>query len=230
MLRIAAIIVALAVWFPGDHAWGEDVSSQAGKAKGSTVITGEVAYSDPNAKGRNQQLEAQDALESWIQSVAAAAKSGGDKVVDDLEPEVASYLSVLYFYCTAKDGPCPFVLESLLDAEVVKARTTKEISCVSMKRFFKSYLSHALDERGKFLYTLTRGLEMANFNQQDRPRYVECKETVAAILEDKEAVAQRLGEKGSALESLAKLADLLKRVKTDKTDIYVATGLLGGAE
>lgn len=229
MLRIAAIMVALALWFQGDRAWGEDASSQAGKSPGSTVITGQIAYSDPNAKGRNQQLEAQDALESWIQDVQADAKSGGDKSVDDLEPEVASYLSVLYFYCTAKDGPCPFVLESLLDAEVMKARATKEISCVSMKRFFKSYLSHGLDERGKFLYPLTRGLEMANFNQQDRIRYVECK-TVAAILEDKEAVAQRLGPKGSALESLAKLADLLKRVKTDKTDIYVATGLLGGAE
>jgi len=224
------MILALAVWFPGGRAWGEESPSGAGKTTSSTVITGEVAYSDPNAKGRNQQLEAQDALESWIQSVQAAAKSGGDKRLDALDPDVASYLSVLYFYCTAKDGPCPFVLESLLDAEVMTARATKEISCLSMKRFFKSYLSHGLDDRGKFLYPLTRGLDMANFNQQDRPRYVECKETVAAILEDKEVLAQRFGEKGSSLESLSKLDELLKGVKTNKTDVFVATGLLDGAE
>jgi hypothetical protein len=227
MCRIVSVVLALALGLLGDQAWCDDPPR---KPAGSTVITGEVAYSDPNAKGRNHQFEAQDALQAWIQGVQAAAKGGGSSSVDALEPEVASYLSVLYFYCTVKDGPCPFVLEGILDAEVMRARATHEISCVSMKRFFKSYLTHGLDARGKFMYPLTRGLEMANFNEQDRPRYVECKETVSAILEDKEAIAQRFGEKGTSLEALAKLDNLVSQVKTNKTDIYVATGLLGGAE
>lgn len=230
MFRTVPFALALVLSLPVERACGQDRSDRPSKAQASSVITGEVAYSDPNAKGRNRQLEAQDALEEWIKGARAAAKSGGDQVLTDLDPEVASYLSVLYFYCTVKEGPCPFVLDGILDVELMKARATKEISCVSMKRFFKSYLSHGLDDRGKFLYPLTRGLEMANFNQQDRPRYLECKETVTAILHDKEAVAQRFGEKGTSDEALMKLSDLLNGVKTNKTDIFVATGLLDGAE
>jgi hypothetical protein len=108
---------------------------------------------------------------------------------------------------------------------VIGTKTGKEAPCVSMKRFFKAYLANGLDDRGKFMYPLTRGLEMNSFNSDVRPRFLECKETVSAMVEDKELLAQRFGEKGAALESIVKFTTLLKQVKDDKVDIYVATGL-----
>ena len=230
MFRIGTLLLAVLVLFEGHVALGEDSSTTAPTGAGSRVVSGEVAYSDPNAKGRNHQLEAQDALETWITQAQEISKRGGEGIIGDLDPEIASYLSVLYFFCTVKEGPCPYVLESILDVEILRARATKQVSCSSMQRFFKGYLKHALDERGKFLYPLTRGLEMANFNEQSRPRFLECKDTVAAILEDKEVMAQRFGEKGQALESLGKLSALVRQVKSNKTDIYVATGLRDSEE
>ena len=230
MVRIGTLLFAAGVLFQAQVAGAEDAEPASSKGGPGSVMSGQVAYSDPNAKGRNYQLEAQDSLEAWIGKAQSAAKKGGATAVEDIEPEAASYLSVLYFFCTVKEGPCPFVLESILDAEIMRAQATQSVSCVSMKRFFKSYLKHGLDERGKFLYSLTRGLEMANYNEQSRPRFLECKETVSAMLEDKEILAQRFGEKGTSLESFGKLADLLKAVKDNKTDIYVATGLVDGDE
>lgn len=225
MVRIGSLVLALGVWFQGQVALGEDGAPSASDGSRDSVISGQVAYSDPNAKGRNYQLEAQDSIEAWIKKAQSAAKSGGEAPLEDLDSETASYLSVLYFYCTAKEGPCPFVLDSVLDVEIMQARASKDASCVTMKRFFKSYLKHGLDDRGKFLYSLTRGLEMASFNEQSRPRYLDCQETVGAIMNDKELLAQRFGEKGTSLESFAKLANLVNEVKTSKTDIFVATGL-----
>lgn len=216
------LVVGVAVWCGAEATY-----AQGGESKESRqgIITGEVAYSDPNAKGRNHQLEAQDELEAWSTQIDGAVKKGGEGTVDDLDSATTSYLSVLYFYCTTKQGPCAFVLETILDAELIRAKTKKAGSCPTMSRFFKSYLANGLDERGKFLYSLTRGLEMATFNADSRPRFLECKETVSAILEDKEVVEQRFGEKGASLESVAKFKALVKEVKDTKTDIYSAVGL-----
>ena len=225
MLRRALFLIALAIgsWSHAGSAESKNPAPPLNSDK--VVITGQVAYSDPNAKGRNSQLEAQDALVAWSGQLEAAVKKGGEGKIEDLSPDTASYLSVLYFYCTVKEGPCPFVLETILDSEVIGTKTGKEAPCVSMKRFFKAYLANGLDDRGKFMYPLTRGLEMNSFNSDVRPRFLECKETVSAMVEDKELLAQRFGEKGAALESIVKFTTLLKQVKDDKVDIYVATGL-----
>lgn len=192
------------------------------------ALSGEVAYSDPNVQARNHQLDAQDTLEAWSAQVLAAIKGGGEGKVTELDSSTASYLSVLYMYCTVKQGPCPFILETVLDSDIIAARSDKARTCTSMTRFFRGYLSNALDDRAKFLYSLTQGLEMATFNTESRPRFIECKETVAAILEDKEVVAQRFGEKGTAVVTIEAFNSLLKDVKTQKTDIYAATGITKG--
>jgi hypothetical protein len=94
-------------------------------------------------------------------------------------------------------------------------------------RFFKSYLSQELDERGKYLFSLTRGLEVDKFNTTERPRFVECKETVSAIIADKEVLAQRFGGKGTEATSVAAFRSLLAEIKDQKVDIFVATGMSG---
>ena len=220
--RIAAVVIATALCV---DAWAEDDAGSHQKDAKKHALTGDVAYSDPNVQARNHQLDAQDKLEAWSAQVLAAIRGGGEGKVTELDAPTASYLSVLYLYCTVKKGPCPFILETLLDSDIITARSEKTTTCTSMTRFFKGYLSNALDDRAKFLYSVTQGLEMANFNTQSRPRFIECRETVAAIVEDKEAVAQRFGEKGTSVATVEAFNSLLKDVKSEKTDIYVATGL-----
>lgn len=222
------LFVGLSVWCGARDGYAESAAAAGSNESRKGVITGQVAYSDPNAKGRNHQLEAQDNLESWSNQLQGVIKNGGDGSVEELDSTTISYLSVLYFFCTVKQGPCPFVLETILDAELIRSKKDNAVSCGTMTRFFKSFLADGLDERGKFLYSLTRGLEIAAFNTESRPRFLECKETVKAILDDKEIVGQRFGEKGESMASIAKFKELLKEVKDTKTDIYVAVGM--GAE
>jgi hypothetical protein len=66
---------------------------------------------------------------------------------------------------------------------------------------------------------------MATFNTESRPRFIECKETVAAILEDKEVVAQRFGTTGTSRATVEAFISLLKDVKSQKTDLYAELGL-----
>ncbi|MEY4670065.1 MAG: hypothetical protein RL518_2764 [Pseudomonadota bacterium] len=189
-------------------------------------MTGQVAYSNPDAPARNHQLDALSALQEWSARLESIVSSTGKGETPELNQNAVSYLSVLYLYCSAKQGPCPFILDAILDADIAVSRHESSVKCPLTTRFFKSYVAHELDERGKFLFSLTQGLEIAKFNTVERPRYVECKETVAAIVEDKEVLGQRFGEKGSARESVAALRALLAEVQDKKLDIFEATGMV----
>jgi hypothetical protein len=228
MVRAFSFLATVLTWMLCIEAFAENGAVTPEKEAGKAALTGAVAYSDPNVQARNHQLDAQDRLEAWSGQLLAAIKGGGEGTVAELDSPTADYLSVLYLYCTVKQGPCPFILETVLDSDIIAARSDKATKCASMTRFFKGYLSNALDERAKFLYPLTQGLEMATFNTQSRPRFIECRETVTAILEDHEVVAQRFGERGTALGTLEAFKTLVQDVKSHKIDIYVATGLTKG--
>ena len=189
------------------------------------ALTGEVAYSNPDTGVRNSQTEVINALEAWGEKLQSIVTTSGVGKVPKLDQNAASYLSVLYLYCSVKNGPCPFILETVLDADIALSRVDNRVTCALTNRFFKSYLAHGLDERGKYLFSLTQGLEMAKFNTSERPRFVECKETVSAIMADKEVLAQRFGSKGTEAQSVAAFLTLLSEVKEQKVDIFVATGM-----
>jgi hypothetical protein len=199
---------------------------QAGKAPGDVkVITGEVAYSNPDGEVKNQQTEALAALDTWGAQLQTIVTTSGEGKTPELDQNTVSYLSVLYLFCSVKRGPCPFILETILDSDIAASRADKEVKCALMSRFFKSYLSQSLDERGKFLFSLTEGLEIAKFNTTERPRFVECKETVSAMLADKEVLSQRFGSKGTSVETVATFRALVAEIKDQKVDIMVATGM-----
>lgn len=193
-----------------------------GRAK---ALTGEVAYSNPDTSARNSQTEALNDLAAWGEKLQTIVTTSGVGKAPELDQNAASYLSVLYLYCSVKNGPCPFILETALDADIALSLADNRVSCALTNRFFKSYLSQGLDERGKYLFSLTQGLEMAKFNAAERPRFVECKETVSAIIADKEVLAQRFGAKGTAAQSVAAFRTLVSEVQEQKVDIFVATGM-----
>lgn len=224
MNRWVSCIAVLVVCGASTSTFAED-RSKVPPPSGVKVISGDVVYSDPNAPTSNSQVDALNALEDWGAKLQTIVASSGEGKVPDLDQNTVSYLSVLYLFCSVKRGPCPFILETVLDSDIAVARADKEVTCPLTKRFFKSYVSQSLDERGKFLFSLSQGLEMAKFNTNERPRFVECTETVSAIIADKEVLSQRFGEKGSAVGSVAEFRALLSEIKEQKLDIFVATGL-----
>lgn len=219
---LIAAFMAFGVWTTAVAQGRPDSPTSGGGIK---VVTGQVAYSDPDAPGPNTQVDALNALEGWGSSLQTIVTGSGEGKAPELNQNTVSYLSVLYLYCSAKRGPCPFILETILDADIARSRSESGAQCSLMKRFFKSYLSQSLDERAKFIFSLTQGLEMAKFNTNVRPRFVECKETVSAMLADKEVLTQRFGPHGSAAETVAEFRTFVSQIKDGKVDIFVATGV-----
>ena len=227
MNNLLSYIVALGVASACAAAVAQEQPKVSSSAGGLKVITGEVAYANPDANVGNHQTEALTSLDEWAGKLQTIVTSSGSGRAPDLNQNAVSYLSVLYFYCTVKQGPCPFILETVLDADIALSRAEDSITCALTNRFFKSYLSQELDERGKYLFSLTRGLEVDKFNTTERSRFVECKETVSATIADKEVLAQRFGGKGTEATSVAAFRSLLAEIKDQKVDIFVATGVSG---
>ena len=194
------------------------------------VIAGQVAYSDPNAIKGPSDTDALNSLDGWAAKLATIVSNSGEGRAPELDQHAVSYLSVLYLFCSAKRGPCPFILETILDSDIASSRADNDVKCPLTRRFFKSYVSQSLDERGKFIFSLTRGLEMAKFNSSFRPRFVECKETASAIIADTASLRQRYGPNGTSVGEVAAFRALISEVREQKLDIFTATGLRGGAE
>lgn len=219
--RIVAC-AALAVCSP---VCAQEQGSDSGTRNRGKVLTGEVAYADPNASGRTSQSDMLSSIEEWAAKLQAILTTSGEGRAPELDQNAVSYLSVLYLFCSAQRGPCPFILETILDADIAAARADNDVKCPLTNRFFKSYISQSLDQRGKFLFSLTRGLEMAKFNSTVRPRFVGCKATITTILADKQVLSDRFGEKGTAAATVAELRAFLSKVREQKVDIFVATGV-----
>jgi len=226
MNRCVSLMVSFVVFYSLSTASAQGRPQLPPSAGGGVkVISGEVAYSDPNAPALNAQGAAIQALEEWGDQLRGIVTTSGVGKPPELDQNAVSYLSVLYLFCSAKRGPCPFILETILDADIALSRADTNVQCPLTKRFFKSYVARSLDERGKFLFSLTQGLEIAKFNTNERPRFVECKDTVAAIIADKEILGERFGEKGSAAKTVDALLSFLSEVREQKVDIFVSTGV-----
>jgi hypothetical protein len=221
-IACSTLVLVSGLW---SAAFAQEATTKTTSKGGPPALTGQVAYENPDAPARNNQLEALEELDVWSSRLESIIKGSGEGIAPDLKQNAISYLSVLYLYCSVKQGPCPFILEMILDDDIARSRSEKNARCPVMNRFFKSYISQSLDERGKFLFSLREGLEIAKFNSEERPRFVECKETVSAIITDKDVLDQRYGETGSSVNSAKAFRSLLTEIKEKKVDIYGATGV-----
>lgn len=188
-------------------------------------LAGEVRYSETEAKSKDPRVIGFDKAMAWAESLSKIVSADEKGAPSALEGVGVTYLSVLYLHCATQKGSCPFILDAILEADVIASRDGEAARCTTMKSFWKSWLGMQLEDRAKFLVSVAAGLEMATFNSNERPRYVDCKPTVAAILEDHEALAKRYGAGTPASAAVDKLVALLTEVKTERIDVFGATGV-----
>ena len=214
---LSLILVGMSASFQCAFAEG---GSEKGVGAGRPALTGEVAYTDTQAKPPDAQASGLAEVEAWSARLQEIVKGGGTGDLPALGEAGSNYLPVLYLYCVAKQGPCPFVLDVMLEADTIIARGVGEARCPTMSRFWRSWSESSFDERIKFLTSLTDGLAVAEFNTTSRPRYVLCKKTVQSILDNKGDIGERYGENGSARKGVESFATYLKGIKDANTDIF----------
>lgn len=186
-------------------------------------LIGEVAISDVNHPPPDAKASGLAQVEAWGEHLKKIVIASGKGALPSLGENGSDYLPILYLYCTSQQGPCPFILDSLLEADTITAHNSGGVTCQTMTKFWKNWSMNSFDERSKFLTSLTDGLALAEFNEKSRARYVLCKRTVQSILDDKGALAARYGPEGVAAKSVDLFMEYLKGIRDSKTDIFAVT-------
>jgi hypothetical protein len=209
-----------------------DVFAQPGEGQIAPkgVVAGSVEYAQVDAPQRNTQLMNLEQVLEWGRAVQKIARESGKGSPPVLEDGAVSYLSVLYLYCTSNKGICPFILDTILEGDIESSRELEKPACPTMKRFWKMWLSSGMEERAKFDSSITRGLEVAEFNSQVRPRYIRCGEAVQDALKDPVSLAARYGPEGSSTKTIAEFLKFLEEVREQKTDILRSTGIIDDSD
>lgn len=214
---ISVFLIVLAL---GSTAYAQGVSDQQEGVKPKGAVVGSIDYVEANESERNPQLQSLENIQRWVASVDRISLEGGKGVPDELTPADVSYMSVAYLYCVKQQGTCPFFLETILDADLEVSRSSGVASCATLKRFWKEWLRSGLEERAKFLLSVSKGLELAAFNSQERPRYVQCSGTVAALVGPQSNLTARFGNDGASRAHHASMKQFIEQLQTDKVDVY----------
>lgn len=158
---------------------------------------------------------------AWLASLDKSFQSGAVRPIDDLSDAGVSYFVSLYFFCAVRVGDCPFILDTVLEGDVIQSKSEGVAACPTMSRFWKTWLAGDFDARTKYSISPAIAEKLDSFNESERPQYVKCKDTVALIVEDRSNFEARYASDGDARQSLDRTRKLLDEIWEKGVDISV---------
>lgn len=173
---------------------------------------------------QKESVEYFDSLSKKITSLS----STGSASVSDMSDNVTFHMTGVYMYCSLKYGACPFVLDAILETDIIKSRQNKKASCNAMKTFWRKWIHGDMNKRIRYLMPTGYANKKANFDIKDRPRYVKCSKTVAEEaklkLSNKEFFSQRYSDDSQIVSSIKKTNLLLQTIEAKNINVFQATG------
>jgi hypothetical protein len=197
-----------------------EAAAQAGTQKGQDRLSGEIAIEGTEETVSSPQKLAETGAEKWSQSLLAAIKSGGSVITPD-EPTI-TYLNSLYLYCMHKLGTCQFVLDAVLEADVVHSRISGKTECPTMSRFWKAWLRDEMEKRSKYLVSVGSAPAVAQFNSEVRPKYIKCKDAVAAGVAEGPSV--RYAQGAPVQLAITRFTEIRNQIISKNIDIFSTIG------
>ena len=151
----------------------------------------------------------------------------GSGTIKSLEDDVLNHLTATYLYCSIKYGSCPFVLEAILETDVIRSRLAGKASCSNMKSFWKKWISNDMHKRIQFMIPIGFSHKKTQFNQKERPKFVKCKPTILEAISgggtNKQYFSDRYAEDSKVVGSVRKTNLLLQTIKKKIPNIFTAT-------
>jgi hypothetical protein len=187
--------------------------------------SGEILMEDTTPVKRNLRIAGLHEVSVWADALAQAASQSGEVSIASLKTEGVDYLTVLYLFCAKKLGACPFILESVLEADLMSAHRSASLQCETMSHFWKRWIDMDGDKRLEFSVSIGSASKLAEFNASGRQRFVQCKDTVSSVLAQKGALSSRYGAGTAAAKSAATLKALVHEIEQKHIDIFGACGL-----
>ena len=194
-------------------------------------LIGGIHYED-SAPAQNTYAQTQEAAIDYFHKLAdltsQLAQGATTGAVPAPTDNMLSYLNAVYLYCAVNYGECPLVLNAILEADVINSRLAKEAQCPIMTKFWKSWVRSDMEARQKYLVKTSFLKVSSEFNQNKRPAYIKCQETVAKEISAKEPDAMYFKSRYSADSAhtlvAAKTAKLLEEIKAKIPNVFGAIG------
>lgn len=199
-------------------------SSAAEPTQPSKVQSGEMVLEDTSQREVSAAQRGKAEVSTWLKSLDQCFKDGAVRAPAELGDAGVNYLASFYFFCAARSGGCSFILDSILESDVILSKEEKEASCPTMSRFWKAWIAADFDQRIKYSISSAVAEKLDDFNSTQRPRYVRCTDTVALVLADRSALEARYALQGEARLSLDRTRKLLEEIWQKGIDISADDG------
>jgi hypothetical protein len=145
---------------------------------------------------------------------------------DDYE---IKHIGAVYLYCTIRTGECPFILQALLEADLIHSTYVKEVLCENLKALWGKWVSSDMERRVGHKLGVGQFSKYQNFKKNIRPKYTACKNTIKKIQGEHEDSAtlfiSRYGESSKKVSTVRKTLKLLKAIKKKIPNIFYKVGV-----
>jgi len=233
--RIIAITLLLLPLLAASSAFGMPLQKQ--KLYAQNALTGEIKIESEKKKEspyRRSVNETMNYLQE-IQNIIRENTEGANRVeIRPLKKFYSStfdYLNALYFYCILRSGTCSFILDALLEGDVINAKLQGKAFCPVMTSFWKRWLGNQMERRVGYRLKVGLFQKAERFKKEKRPRYIRCKDTVAEKIvspaEGKNFFTERYTKEPDILKSVDKLSKFVTLLKKKEINVYHTAGLKG---
>jgi len=196
------------------------------------ALSGDIILEGPEKKVSVYEMTQDNAIEAiqYLQQQSRAALSGaGPGSIPNLTPDVQDYLTGVYLYCSVQRGTCPFVLQAILEIDIINARLSGQNTCPNMQGFWRRWLENDMENRHRHSVRTGHMHATHNFNQTVRPRYVKCQETVAQEISgnpgsSSDFFRHRYRENSESARDIATTVALLEQIRANIPNVFRATG------
>ena len=193
------------------------------------MITGEIQLE--TGESRSPYEINQDKAIAYFDKLSAQLGSMQDGKIQQpssLEEPVMNYLSGVYLFCLTKNGICPFILQTVLEVDIIQSRLTKIPTCKNMESFWKLWIKNGFEDRARYSVDTKNLMSVQDFNTNQRPRYIECKPTVEKEIQgapaDNNFFKLRYQDKKGPAHSVRLLQRFLQTIKEKKLNVFVEAG------
>lgn len=189
-------------------------------------VSGEIVLEDTTEHKSNAYLVNQDQAIQYfekLEKLLVQARAGSSVSAPLISEGALLYLTGAYLYCSVNNGVCPFILDGILESDLLNSSTTGSAACPNMTQFWKIWLKNDMEQRHKYLVK-TGFLQLTSeFRQNSRPKYLKCKETIQNELASTQ-LAQRFSVDSEKVKAVSKLVLYLKGLSKTVPNVFVATG------
>lgn len=188
---------------------------------GKSIMQGDLNVSVEEKKEADWQI-GHKRINRVFRGVIDDLKDGSlNHNVPNLNLEALRQLAAAYLFCSKKQGPCVFILNSLLELDTLRSIKDNKISCLDMKRFWKIWIDNHYEKQLSFDVKLGLIGKFNDFKANKMPKYVQCDKSVKKNFSKDHIPSDELLED---MKKTLKLMNWLEKKYGDVTSLYVNNG------